>query len=338
MPKLIRETMNDENDAENESNSRPVRSERLSKSIEYSSQPNYTVETVKEDEEEEETEEEEWDEDEDISDAARDLFLTKIITTHKRAMKSSELERARLRDLLFSSEDRCEELLEMNEKLEKRIERERVSHLNEIREIRATNETRTKAESDVAKDRSACARLEANVEILSRQLESLRVRERARELEIERLRDENVKALGVGQHVRELFDERGYEQEREIQANVIAESFALEVRKLKEKVKMYENARAREKEFSKKDVVQGETTQTTTTSLFSDDDDENKDDDYELPRAVAPPTLREKSLPSKDESPFGAMDSEGRVKLAISRLGIATLLPPRRIFLADDSL
>ena len=46
---------------------------------------------------------------------------------------------------------------------------------------------------------------------------------------------------------------------------------------------------------------------------------QQEDDDEEEPR---PPPTAAKRLPSDSESPFGTLNSEGRVRAAISRLGI----------------
>ena len=66
--------------------------------------------------------ESDWSRDENPYDASNS-FLTKIIKTHKKAMETSEDERRRLIELRLKAEDRCEELLEMNEHLEREFEK-----------------------------------------------------------------------------------------------------------------------------------------------------------------------------------------------------------------------
>ena len=116
-----------------------------------------------------------------------------------------------------------------------------------------------------------------------------------------------------------LRDARKMEEQKEKQTlAVIAETYAIEIRKLKEKVEMYEKARLREKTFSGSRVEKKE--QQQRQHYFSNEESEDvEDDDEEEPR---PPPTAAKRLPSDSESPFGTLNSEGRVRAAISRLGI----------------
>jgi hypothetical protein len=106
---------------------------------------------------------------------------------------------------------------------------------------------------------------------------------------------------------------------------VIAETYAMEIRKLKEKVLLYEKARVREKTYSGRSekTRQREQQQYFSFGVSEDVEEEeegkkgNEDDEVLRP----PPTVA-KRLPSDSESPFGTLNSEGRVRAAISRLGI----------------
>merc|ERR1719409_832941 len=96
-------------------------------------------EELEEEEEEECFSDSDWSQEDPLE--ASNSFLTKVVKAHKKAMETSEEERKRVRDLLYKAEDRCEELLEMNDALEKRLEK------NEMRFKRELEEMQLKAES-----------------------------------------------------------------------------------------------------------------------------------------------------------------------------------------------
>jgi hypothetical protein len=123
-----------------------------------------------------------------------------------------------------------------------------------------------------------------------------------------------------------LREARRCEEEKEKQTlAVIAETYAMEIRKLKEKVELYEKARVREKTYSGRSekTRQREQQQYFSFGVSEDVEEEeegkkgNEDDEVLRP----PPTVA-KRLPSDSESPFGTLNSEGRMRAAISRLGI----------------
>lgn len=283
--------------------------------------------------EEEELEEEEeecfsdsdWSQEDPLE--ASNSFLTKVVKAHKKAMETSEEERKRVRDLLYKAEDRCEELLEMNDALEKRLEKNELRFKRELEEMQLKAESfpeRRESERNAQKLKSDVAAMKTMNASLERQVESLRIREREREEVVNALRDELAKmksssSSSSAETTERLRDARKMEEQKEKQTlAVIAETYAIEIRKLKEKVEMYEKARLREKTFSGSRVEKKE--QQQRQHYFSNEESEDvEDDDEEEPR---PPPTAAKRLPSDSESPFGTLNSEGRVRAAISRLGI----------------
>ena len=92
---------------------------------------------------------------------------------------------------------------------------------------------------------------------------------------------------------------------------VIAETYAIEIRKLKEKVEMYEKARFERR----RSVVEKRRNNNNDTTISRTESEDVEDDDEEEPN---PPLTAAKRLPSDSESPFGTLNSEGRVRAAIS--------------------
>jgi len=293
-----------------------------------------------EDDEEDETEEEEeecesdWSQDDPFD--ASNSFLTKIVRAHKKAIETSEEERRRLKALLFKAEDRCEELLELNENLERRLERREATFTKLLEEERMKAERFPEREAMEAETRKLKSDLEAvksTCESLERRVNSLKIREREQADALTKLRDETAKMKSSGSSDASgasssfaLREARRCEEEKEKQTlAVIAETYAMEIRKLKEKVELYEKARVREKTYGGRSekTRQREQQQYFSFGVSEDVEEEeegkkgNEDDEVLRP----PPTVA-KRLPSDSESPFGTLNSEGRMRAAISRLGI----------------
>ena len=275
--------------------------------------------------------ESDWSREEDPYDASNS-FLTKIIKTHKRAMETSEDERRRLKELLFTAEDRCEELLEMNEHLERELEKKEKQFRLKMEEEKTKGKQFPEREKMEIRERKLESELEAVKtmnESLERQVLSLKIREREREDVLTKLRDEtakmkssnnqrNASAATTEQMMRDEI--RSEEQKEQQTLAVIAETYAIEIRKLKEKVEMYEKARLREKAFGFQQKQQQQQQQREKQQqYFSFEESEDGEENDDEPR---PPLTVAKRLPSESESPFGTLNSEGRVKAAIVRLGI----------------
>ena len=275
--------------------------------------------------------ESDWSREEDPYDASNS-FLTKIIKTHKRAMETSEDERRRLKELLFTAEDRCEELLEMNEHLERELEKKEKQFRLKMEEEKTKGKQFPEREKMEIRERKLKSELEAVKtmnESLERQVLSLKIREREREDVLTKLRDEtakmkssnnqrNASAATTEQMMRDEI--RSEEQKEQQTLAVIAETYAIEIRKLKEKVEMYEKARLREKAFGFQQKQQQQQQQREKQQqYFSFEESEDGEENDDEPR---PPLTVAKRLPSESESPFGTLNSEGRVKAAIVRLGI----------------
>ena len=274
--------------------------------------------------------ESDWSREEDPYDASNS-FLTKIIKTHKRAMETSEDERRRLKELLFTAEDRCEELLEMNEHLERELEKKEKQFRLKMEEEKTKGKQFPEREKMEIRERKLKSELEAVKtmnESLERQVLSLKIREREREDVLTKLRDEtakmkssnnqrNASAATTEQMMRDEI--RSEEQKEQQTLAVIAETYAIEIRKLKEKVEMYEKARLREKAFGFQQKHQQQQQREKQQQYFSFEESEDGEENDDEPR---PPLTVAKRLPSESESPFGTLNSEGRVKAAIVRLGI----------------
>jgi hypothetical protein len=287
------------------------------------------AEELEEESENERSFESDWSRDENPYDASNS-FLTKIIKTHKKAMETSEDERRRLKELLFKAEDRCEELLEMNEHLERELEKKEKKFRLKMEEEKTKGKQFPEREKMEIRERKLESELQAVKtmnESLERQVLSLKIREREREDVLTKLRDETAKMKSSNNHrnasaattEQMLRDEIRSEEQKEQQTlAVIAETYAIEIRKLKEKVEMYEKARMREKAFGfqQKHQQQQREKQKQYFSFEESEDGEENDDEPRPPLTVA------KRLPSESESPFGTLNSEGRVKAAIVRLGI----------------
>ena len=294
-----------------------------------------------EDDEEDETEEEEecesdWSQDDPFD--ASNSFLTKIVRAHKKAIETSEEERRRLKALLFKAEDRCEELLELNENLERRLERREATFTKLLEEERMKAERFPEREAMEAETRKLKSDLEAvksTCESLERRVNSLKIREREQADALTKLRDETAKMKSSGSsdasHASSSFalrEARRCEEEKEKQTlAVIAETYAMEIRKLKEKVELYEKARVREKTYGgrSENTRQREQQQQQYFSFGVSEDVEEEEDvkkNNEDDEVLRPPPTVAKRLPSDSESPFGTLNSEGRVRAAISRLGI----------------
>jgi len=295
-----------------------------------------------EDDEEDETEEEEeecesdWSQDDPFD--ASNSFLTKIVRAHKKAIETSEEERRRLKALLFKAEDRCEELLELNENLERRLERREATFTKLLEEERMKAERFPEREAMEAETRKLKSDLEAvksTCESLERRVNSLKIREREQADALTKLRDETAKMKSSGSSDASdasssfaLREARRYEEEKEKQTlAVIAETYAMEIRKLKEKVELYEKARVREKTYGgrSENTRQREQQQQQYFSFAVSEDVEEEEEvkkSNEDDEVLRPPPTVAKRLPSDSESPFGTLNSEGRVRAAISRLGI----------------
>ena len=263
------------------------------------------AEVLEEESESERSFESDWSRDENPYDASNS-FLTKIIKTHKKAMETSEDERRRLKELLFKAEDRCEELLEMNEHLERELEKKEKQFRLKMEEEKTKGKQfpeREKMEIRERKLESELAAVKTMNESLERQVLSLKIRERKKEDGLTMLRDEI----------------RSEEQKEQQTLAVIAETYAIEIRKLKEKVEMYEKARMREKAFGFQQKHQQQQQREKQQQYFSFEESEDGEENDDEPR---PPLTVAKRLPSESESPFGTLNSEGRVKAAIVRLGI----------------
>jgi len=298
-------------------------------------------EEEEEDDEEDETEEEEecesdWSQDDPFD--ASNSFLTKIVRAHKKAIETSEEERRRLKALLFKAEDRCEELLELNENLERRLERREATFTKLLEEERMKAERFPEREAMEAETRKLKSDLEAvksTCESLERRVNSLKIREREQADALTKLRDETAKMKSSGSSDASdasssfaLREARRYEEEKEKQTlAVIAETYAMEIRKLKEKVELYEKARVREKTYGgrSENTRQREQQQQQYFSFAVSEDVEEEEEvkkSNEDDEVLRPPPTVAKRLPSDSESPFGTLNSEGRVRAAISRLGI----------------
>ena len=266
--------------------------------------------------------ESDWSRDENPYDASNS-FLTKIIKTHKKAMETSENERRRLKELLFKAEDRCEELLEMNEHLEREFEKKEKQFRLKMEEEKTKGKQfpeREKMEIRERKLESELAAVKTMNESLERQVLSLKIREREREDVLTKLRDETAQMKKSSNNPQVLRDEIRSEEQKEQQTlAVIAETYAIEIRKLKEKVEMYEKARMREKAFGFQQKHQQQQQREKQQQYFSFEESEDGEENDDEPR---PPLTVAKRLPSESESPFGTLNSEGRVKAAIVRLGI----------------
>ena len=280
------------------------------------------AEELEEESESERSFESDWSRDENPYDASNS-FLTKIIKTHKKAMETSEGERRRLKELLFKAEDRCEELLEMNEHLEREFEKKEKQFRLKMEEEKTKGKQfpeREKMEIRERKLESELAAVRTMNESLERQVLSLKIREREREDVLTKLRDETAQMKKSSNNPQVLRDEIRSEEQKEQQTlAVIAETYAIEIRKLKEKVEMYEKARMREKAFGFQQKHQQQQQREKQQQYFSFEESEDGEENDDEPR---PPLTVAKRLPSESESPFGTLNSEGRVKAAIVRLGI----------------
>ena len=288
------------------------------------------AEELEEESESERSFESDWSRDENPYDASNS-FLTKIIKTHKKAMETSEDERRRLKELLFKAEDRCEELLEMNEHLERELEKKEKQFRLKMEEEKTKGKQfpeRERMEIRERKLESELAAVKMMNESLERQVLSLKIREREREDVLTKLRDETAKMKSSNNHrnasaattEQMMRDEiRSEEQKEQQMLSVIAETYAIEIRKLKEKVEMYEKARMREKAFGFQQKHQQQQQREKQQQYFSFEESEDREENDDEPR---PPLTVAKHLPSESESPFGTLNSEGRVKAAIVRLGI----------------
>ena len=282
-------------------------------------------------EESERSFESDWSRDENPYDASNS-FLTKIIKTHKKAMETSEEERRRLKGLLFKAEDRCEELLEMNEHLERELEKKEKQFLIKMEEEKTKGKQFPEREKMEIRERKLESELQAVKtmnESLERQVLSLKIRERERggrfdsgcETRRRQMKSSynhrNASAATTEQMLRDEI--RSEEQKEQQTLAVIAETYAIEIRKLKEKVEMYEKARMREKAFGFQQKHQQQQQREKQQQYFSFEESEDGEENDDEPR---PPLTVAKRLPSESESPFGTLNSEGRVKAAIVRLGI----------------
>ena len=288
------------------------------------------AEELEEESESERSFESDWSRDENPYDASNS-FLTKIIKTHKKAMETSEGERRRLKELLFKAEDRCEELLEMNEHLEREFEKKEKQFRLKMEEEKTKGKQFPEREKMEIRERKLESELQAVKtmnESLERQVLSLKIREREKEDVLTRLRDETAKMKSSNNHrnasaattEQMMRDEIRSEEQKEQQTlAVIAETYAIEIRKLKEKVEMYEKARMREKAFGFQQKHQQQQQREKQQQYFSFEESEDGEENDDEPR---PPLTVAKRLPSESESPFGTLNSEGRVKAAIVRLGI----------------
>ena len=295
-----------------------------------SSMSSKEAEVLEEESESERSFESDWSRDENPYDASNS-FLTKIIKTHKKAMETSEDERRRLKELLFKAEDRCEELLEMNEHLEREFEKKEKQFRLKMEEEKTKGKQfpeREKMEIRERKLESELAAVKTMNESLERQVLSLKIRERKKEDVLTKLRDETAKMKSSNNHrnasaattEQMMRDEIRSEEQKEQQTlAVIAETYAIEIRKLKEKVEMYEKARMREKAFGFQQKHQQQQQREKQQQYFSFEESEDGEENDDEPR---PPLTVAKRLPSESESPFGTLNSEGRVKAAIVRLGI----------------
>jgi hypothetical protein len=238
-------------------------------------------------------------------------------------METSEDERRRLKELLFKAEDRCEELLEMNEHLEREFEKKEKQFRLKMEEEKTKGKQfpeREKMEIRERKLESELAAVKTMNESLERQVLSLKIREREREDVLTKLRDETAQMKKSSNNPQVLRDEIRSEEQKEQQTlAVIAETYAIEIRKLKEKVEMYEKARMREKAFGFQQKHQQQQQREKQQQYFSFEESEDGEENDDEPR---PPLTVAKRLPSESESPFGTLNSEGRVKAAIVRLGI----------------
>ena len=217
---------------------------------------------AEEEEEESESErsfESDWSREENPYDASNS-FLTKIIKTHKKAMETSENERNRLKELLYKAEDRCEELLEMNEHLERELEKKEKQFLIKMEEektkqkasrTREDGDSGTKigigitgGENDERESREASVVAENTRAGKGGRFDSVARRDGEDEVE------QSSRTSSPATTEQMMRDEIRSEEQKEQQTlAVIAETYAIEIRKLKEKVEMYEKARMREKAF-----------------------------------------------------------------------------------------